>query len=339
MERELVTRAGIEFEAIQGGQVVGIGLRGVWGLAKLGWGAIQAWRIIARWKPSALFVTGGYTAIPVAVACWLARVPILVYLPDIEPGSAVKVVSRFATTITVTAEESRTYFSKKNAVVTGYPVRSEIVAASHEGGVAHFGLADSRQTIFVWGGSRGARSINVALLDALDDLLNDYQIIHVSGELDWPTVQERASKLPEDKRVHYHAFPYLHDDMGLAFAAADLVVCRAGASALGELPMFGLGAILVPYPYAWRYQKVNADYLAARGAGVRLNDEDLKMKLTATLRDLLRDPDHLTAMRSAARALAVPDAAKRIAVELLQLMRAGALHTASPAPTNGGQRP
>jgi UDP-N-acetylglucosamine--N-acetylmuramyl-(pentapeptide) pyrophosphoryl-undecaprenol N-acetylglucosamine transferase len=107
--------------------------------------------------------------------------------------------------------------------------------------------------------------------------------------------------------------------MGLAFAAADLVVSRAGASVLGELPMFGLSAILVPYPYAWRYQKVNADYLAGRGAAVRLNDEDLKMKLTATIRELLGNPNRLNAMRVAMRSLAVPDAAHRIAEALLQL--------------------
>ncbi|HEY4723874.1 MAG TPA: glycosyltransferase, partial [Anaerolineae bacterium] len=203
--------------------------------------------------------------------------------------------------------------------VTGYPVRSTMVAASRVEAVAHFGLTESRRTIMVFGGSRGARSINFALLDALDDLLNDYQIIHLSGDLDWPTVSERAKQLPGDKRVHYHPYPYLHDDMGLAFAAADLVVSRAGASTLGEFPMFGLGAILVPYPYAWRYQKVNADYLASRGAAVRLNDEDLKMELSATIRGLLRDPERLAAMRAASRALAVPDAAKRIADELLQL--------------------
>jgi len=323
MERELVTREGIEFEAIQAGQVVGVGLRGVAGLAKLGWGAMQAARIVQQWRPDALFVTGGYTAIPVAIVCWLARAPILVYLPDVEPGSAVKAVARIATTVAVTTEESRAYFppsgGNKKVVVTGYPVRSTMVAASRVEAAAHFGLTESRRTIMVFGGSRGARSINLALLDALDDLLNDYQVIHLSGDLDWPTVSERAKQLPDDKRVHYHPYPYLHDDMGLAFAAADLVVSRAGASTLGEFPMFGLGAILVPYPYAWRYQKVNADYLASRGAAVRLNDEDLKMKLSATIRGLLRDPERLAAMRAASRALAVPDAAKRIADELLQL--------------------
>ena len=95
--------------------------------------------------------------------------------------------------------------------------------------------------------------------------------------------------------------------------------------------MFGVGAILVPYPHAWRYQKVNADYLAARGAAAWLNDEDLKMKLTAAIRELLRDPERLAAMRVASRALAVPDAAARLANELLQLMRAGGAG-ASPAP-------
>jgi UDP-N-acetylglucosamine--N-acetylmuramyl-(pentapeptide) pyrophosphoryl-undecaprenol N-acetylglucosamine transferase len=217
-------------------------------------------------------------------------------------------------------------------VVTGYPVRPELAAARRPEAVAHFGLSESRPTVLVFGGSRGARSINFALLEALDDLLTNLQVIHISGELDWPVVQERAAGLSESKRAHYHAFPYLHEDMGLAFASADVVVARAGASSLGEIPMFGLGAILVPYPYAWRYQKVNADYLAARGAAVRLNDEDLKTRLTATLRELLGNPDRLTAMRAASRALAVPDAAGRIANELEQLMAARGVQA------SGGQR-
>ena len=328
MERELVSREGIEFEAIQAGQVVGVGLwRGAVGLIKLGWGAVQAARIVRRFKPDVLFVTGGYTAIPVAIVCWMARIPVLVYLPDIEPGAAVKVLARFAAVVAVTAEESRAYFPNKKVLVTGYPVRTGIAVAgtarkrhaNRSHAMRRFGLVEGRRTVLVFGGSRGARSINFALLGALDDLLNDFQIIHVSGELDWPTVQAWRSALPGDQRAHYHVFPYLHEDMGLAFAAADLVVSRAGASVLGEFPMFGLGAILVPYPHAWRYQKVNADFLALRGAAVRLNDEDLKMRLSATIRDLLQDADRMTAMRVASRALAAPEASERIAAELLQL--------------------
>lgn len=320
IERELVARAGLPFEAIHAGAVVGVGAaRAAWGALKMGIGTLEAMTIVRRFRPEALFVTGGYTAVPVAAACWLARRPILVYLPDIEPGSAVKWVANFATKVAVTAEQSRAYFQNDRVVVTGYPVRPELAAATRADAARHFGLSADRKTVLVFGGSRGARSINTALMDALDDLLADFEIIHVSGDLDWPAVQARREALPNAKRARYHAFPYLHEDMGLALAAADVVVSRAGASALGEFPMFGLGAILVPYPHAWRYQKVNADFLAARGAAARLNDEDLKTKLPSTLRDLLQDAPRLSAMRAASRALAVPYAAERIASELLRM--------------------
>jgi len=123
---------------------------------------------------------------------------------------------------------------------------------------------------------------------------------------------------PQALQNRYHALPFLHE-MGLALRAADLVVSRAGASALGEYPLFGLPAILVPYPFAWRYQKVNADHLAARGAAVRLNDEDLAARLQAEVRGLLADPARLARMRSAARAAARPDAAGRLAREFVAL--------------------
>ena len=98
----------------------------------------------------------------------------------------------------------------------------------------------------------------------------------------------------------YHVWPYLHEDMALALASADLVVCRSGASVLGEQPLFGLPSILVPYPYAWRYQKVNADYLVEHGAALLLRDEDMADQLLPTLRSLLADPARLAAMRDCA---------------------------------------
>jgi UDP-N-acetylglucosamine--N-acetylmuramyl-(pentapeptide) pyrophosphoryl-undecaprenol N-acetylglucosamine transferase len=107
--------------------------------------------------------------------------------------------------------------------------------------------------------------------------------------------------------------------MGLALAAADLVVSRAGASALGEYPLFGLPSILVPYPHAWRYQKVNADHLVEQGAAVRLNDEDLSARLAGEVRGLLGDTARLGAMRAAAKTAARPDAAQRLARELMAL--------------------
>jgi UDP-N-acetylglucosamine:LPS N-acetylglucosamine transferase len=143
------------------------------------------------------------------------------------------------------------------------------------------------------------------------------QVLHLTGTLDWETIAaQRAAMADADG---YHVFPYLHEEMALALAAADLAVCRAGASTLGELPLFGLPAVLVPYPHAWRYQKVNAEWLAQQGAGVVLEDAALKTDLLPLLRSLLDDPTRLAAMRERSAALAQPRGAANLADELLRL--------------------
>jgi UDP-N-acetylglucosamine--N-acetylmuramyl-(pentapeptide) pyrophosphoryl-undecaprenol N-acetylglucosamine transferase len=180
-------------------------------------------------------------------------------------------------------------------------------------------LALDEQVLLVMGGSTGARSINYALSEVLERMLELAQVIHVSGELDWPWVQEQREALPEALRGRYHAFPYLHE-MGAALAAADLAVCRAGASTLGELPLFELPAVLVPYPHAWRYQRVNAEWLSGRGAAVVLDDDLLRRDLLFTVRDILTDREQLARMRGQSRALAHPDAAERLAAQLRVLI-------------------
>jgi UDP-N-acetylglucosamine--N-acetylmuramyl-(pentapeptide) pyrophosphoryl-undecaprenol N-acetylglucosamine transferase len=319
LERDLVARAGLPFKNIRGGGLHGVG---GWRLAQngvqLAWGVVEANAAVRAFRPTALLVTGGFITVPVAVAAWLNRVPIVVYLPDLEPGLAVRLISRLARVIAVTAEAARAYFPgglARRVTVTGYPTRPGLAAATRAHGQAHFGLDPNRPTLLVTGGSRGARSLNRATLAALTDWLKDFQVIHLSGQVDWPEVEQAAAALPAEQRRYYHPLPYLHE-MGLALAAADLVVSRAGASALGEYPLFGLPAILVPYPYAWRYQKVNADYLVTRGAAVRLNDEELAARLAGEARLLLSDPVKLATMRQAARAAATPHAAEAIAAEI-----------------------
>jgi UDP-N-acetylglucosamine:LPS N-acetylglucosamine transferase len=136
-------------------------------------------------------------------------------------------------------------------------------------------------------------------------------------------VEARRQELSGEQAERYHAYPYLHEQMGAALAAADLAVSRAGASALGEFPLFGLPAVLVPYPHAWRYQKVNAEHLARNGGALVLDDTRLKDGLLPTVSALLDDPARLNAMRSAMRAMARPDAAERIAAELVKLAEKG----------------
>ena len=256
---------------------------------------------------------------PVALAAWVLRTPILVYLPDIEPGLAVRVIARLAARVAVTVEDSRSYFPAHKVVVTGYPVRTGFRGLDQAEARALLGLVPGVPALLVLGGSRGARSINQALSGVLEQVLELAQVVHVSGNLDWPWVAERREALPAALKANYHAFPYLHEEMGRALAAADLAICRAGASTLGELPYFGLPAVLVPYPHAWRYQRVNADWLTGRRAAVRLDDERLTDELLPTVRRLLSDRAALAGMSERMQALARPDAAARLAGELLAL--------------------
>ena len=315
-------RAGIEYTDIPAGQLHGVGIRRLpANLLATARGYFAARQILRRFQPQVLFFTGGYVAVPLALAG--REIPSLLYVPDIEPGLALKSLARSARRIAVSAEDSRPFFSKSAPVtVTGYPVRADLGAWERTAALAALRLSPELPTLLFFGGSKGSRSINQALMAVLPDLLLDMQIVHVSGMLDWPVVQANQQVLAEKMAAagnasllseRYRPYPYLHEEMGAAFAAADLVVCRAGASTLGELPACGLPAILVPYPHAWRYQYVNAQYLARHGAAQILVDQDLGAQLLPLVRQLLLDPGRLSQMRQAMHSLAQPHAAHAIA--------------------------
>lgn len=317
MEADLVIRTGLEFRAIQAAGVHGVSLTKLPNnLAKLVQGIQQSKQILEEFQPDVLFFTGGYVAIPMALAG--RKLKSLLYVPDIEPGLALKTLARFSDHIALTTSESKKWFSEKtNMTVTGYPLRDDIKKWAKSEAREYFKLEFDLPTILFMGGSSGARSINQAVLAILDQLLEKYQVIHLTGHLDWEAVQS-ATVNANDR---YHPFPYLHE-IGAAMAAADLAVSRAGASTLGEYPYFGLPAILVPYPYAWRYQKVNADYLVERGAAVLLRDEDLKSDLLTIINDLLVNPAYLAHMSRSMSALSQPMAAERITELLYEMTEA-----------------
>jgi UDP-N-acetylglucosamine--N-acetylmuramyl-(pentapeptide) pyrophosphoryl-undecaprenol N-acetylglucosamine transferase len=239
----------------------------------------------------------------------------LLYVPDIEPGLALKVLARYSDRIAITSEESRKFFKhQEKLTVSGYPIREELKKWNKADGLAYFKFDPNLKTVLFMGGSSGARSINNAVVNIAGKLIERYQVIHLTGHLDWDSLRHQTDELGP----RYQAFPYLHE-MGAALAAADLVVSRAGASVLGEYAHFGLPAILVPYPYAWQYQKVNADYLVERGAAVLLEDEKLEKELYSTVTTLLEDPKRLAQMSQAMAALAQPAAAEKIAELLLEM--------------------
>jgi UDP-N-acetylglucosamine:LPS N-acetylglucosamine transferase len=324
MEQSVVPRTSIPLVKIAGGGLHGVGLRNFSAnLLRLLRGFFQAWRILGRFRPNVVFLTGGYVSVPVAIAAWLRRRPSLVYLPDVEPGWAITASSRIARRVAVNVDASQRYLAAK-VVVTGYPLRTEFHQdQQHLRKITRerLGIAPEEQVLLVIGGSRGAQSINQALADVLEQVLAQAQVIHISGKLGAEACRARKEALPAGAGMRYHFFDYIHE-MAQVLAAADLVVARAGAATLGEFPFFGLPAILVPYPYAWRYQKVNADYLAERGAAIQLNDEDMGRQLWPTIEALLNDADRLSEMSSNARALARPDAAAHLADLVIELASA-----------------
>lgn len=320
MEAQLIARTGLPFLEIPAGGLHGVALLNAvlngWKMAR---GTLAAWRHMRREKPAAVLTTGGYTSGPVALAARWLGVPILIFVPDIEPAQSIKLIGRFAKSIAVTVDDSRAFLPAEKVVVTGYPLGERMTRWSRESGREALGLAADDTVLLVFGGSRGARSINRALLAHIADLGKLAHIVHVSGSLDWPEVSAAREALPEALQARYHAFEYLHDEMGAAIAAADLVLCRAGASILGEFPYFGLPAVLVPYPHAWRYQRVNANWLAERGAATVIEDAELPTRIVDELGALLADDARRAEMTAAAQQLARPDAAQHVAKLLFDL--------------------
>ncbi|MFQ5941989.1 MAG: glycosyltransferase [Anaerolineales bacterium] len=338
MEEQLVPREGLSFEAIPAAGVHGVGFKALPGnVIQLANGYRAARRIVRSYRPEAMLFTGGYVGVPVAMTG--AGVPKISFVPDLQPGLALQITTRFSDIVAVTAEAARQDYGSRRVVVTGYPTRPELVPKEAQDARLALGLDPERMVVLAFGGSQGARSINEALWLALPGVLGMAQVIHITGQLDWPRVEDVKAELPERLQNAYHPYSYLHSEMGLALSAADLVISRAGAATLGEYPLYGLPAILVPYPHAWRYQATNAQYLADNSGAVVVEDQSLARDLLPTVRGLLQDPVRLRGMAEAMSGMATPGAAEAIASEVERAAMAGsATGRSTPDESSSGER-
>jgi UDP-N-acetylglucosamine--N-acetylmuramyl-(pentapeptide) pyrophosphoryl-undecaprenol N-acetylglucosamine transferase len=327
LEETLVQRAGLPFFGIQAAPMVGVGVFGrLRNLIALASGMFSAWRFAGRERPDALLVTGGYVCVPVAVAAWLRRIPLMIYLPDIAPGKAVRFIARLADAVAVTHEAALQHFPAGLAFVTGYPVRPELRAADRGSARSRLSIEDDRKLVLVFGGSQGARRLNRAVADAAAELLESVDLIHISGPLDFERAEMARATLPAPLQKRYRLYEYLHSDaMADALAAADLAVCRAGASSLGELPAMGLPALLVPLPISGGHQWPNARMLEAEGAALVVDDAEMDgERLREMLHRAFDSSETLARMKSNARRLDHPEAAGEIGRRLLDLAGAAA---------------
>lgn len=316
VDEQIVPRAGLQFRAISAGQ---LRVSSPWtfarNLVRLAWGVAQSLRILRNFRPDAVFATGGYASVPVGVAARLLRRPLVVYLPDVAPGWAVRVLARLATRMTTTSERALEHLPGKTEVV-GYPVREEFWTLDRTAARERMGLPLQASVLLVTGASLGARRINEAIAAGLPQLLEHGDVVHVTGAADQGRADSQRASLPPEAQRRYHIHGFL-EDMPAAMHAADLVVSRSGASTLGELPAAGLGAVLVPGEYEGWSQAPNAEYLAAHGAAVVLKNAELDRLADVTL-DLLNDGARLARMGAAAKSLARPQAARDLARILLE---------------------
>ena len=324
VESRLAQRAQIAFQAIRVGGVRGLApWTALYNLGRVFRSVGRVRGVIRSFKPTVVFATGGYVSAPVVWASAAEHVPSVIYLPDLEPGWAIRVSARWATRVAVSFPEVQKYFAPNKTIVSGYPVRAEFFNTNKESARYKFQLEPKMHTLTILGGSTGAHSINQAVVGHLAELAQFAQVILIAGRNDEEWVKAQAEHLPADLRNRVRMYGYLDEDLSHALAAADVVVARAGAATLGEFPALGLPAILVPYPHAGKHQERNAQFLCERGAAIQIDNAALVDELVPTLKRLFDAPEQLMKMSAAMHALAQPHAAANIAA-LLQLIEAHA---------------
>jgi undecaprenyldiphospho-muramoylpentapeptide beta-N-acetylglucosaminyltransferase len=318
VESKLAPANGFRYDSVASGQVRG---KSPWqALSSLG--KIVAGSVSARGKVDgalAVFATGGYASVPVVTGAWLRGVPVVIFLPDVEAGWAVRSTARMARRIAVTDDEALDKVPREKSEVTGYPTRKRFGDLSRSEARKELGLPAAVKVLLISGASTGAQRINDAIGRVLPQLLELAVVVHSTGPANFAAIEERRKEMEDRLAERYHVYPLI-DDMAAAMKAADLAIMRAGASVLGELPVAGLPAILIPGTFGGGHQKANAEALARSGAALVLEEASFD-QLLPTVRGLLADQTRLDRMAAAARALARPGAADRLAEIVLEVAR------------------
>ena len=293
---------------------------------RLGLSIPQAIVLLIARRPAAIFTTGGYVAIPILLAATLLRIPSVLWDGNVVPGRSVRFVARLATVVAVSHAETAAALGHGRAYVTGTPIRP-LAGVDPDEARETFGGRPGERILLVFGGSQAVRRINDAVIAALPRLVERVRVVHVTGDAGYAAALAARETLPEASRDRYRPYPFLHEEMTAALAAADLAVGRAGASTLAEAAAFALPMAIVPYPHAAGHQRRNAEVHAAAGAAVLVEDEALDADRLVEVAGLLADPARHAAMSAAARELARPDAAAAVADLVLAVAHREALPT------------
>jgi UDP-N-acetylglucosamine--N-acetylmuramyl-(pentapeptide) pyrophosphoryl-undecaprenol N-acetylglucosamine transferase len=290
---------------------------------KTGWGVLRSMLRIFFLYPDVVFGKGGYASFPTLLAAKVFRIPVVIHESDAVPGRVNRWAGTFAQKIAVSYPEAAEFFPKDKTAYTGNPVRKAALLPAREGAYEFLKLRHDMPVIFITGGSQGAQALNEAVLAALPQLVEQYQIVHQTGEANFKEIEGRAKVVLVDslQAEHYKPFPYLNDlAWRMSAGAASLVISRAG-STIFEIAGWGVPSILIPLPEsAGDHQVKNAFAYARSGACVVIEQNNLTAGLLVSeVGRILGNPETARTMQNAAKNFSRPDAAKAIANVLLDI--------------------
>lgn len=313
IEARVVPREGYPIKFLRAEGLVGkSALKKIRAMVKIFFSIIDSYKILKTIRPNIVIGIGGYASGAIMLVAFLMSIPTMILEQNSIPGFTNKILGRFVNTVCITYQESISFFPKIKTFLTGNPVRMQILKGGVESAYRLFSLEKGLFTVFAFGGSSGARSINTALIDALNylyDLRDKIQFLHQTGMKDYESIREAYRKNGFKGTIT----PFIYQ-MGEAYAVADIVISRAGATTLAELTALGKAAILIPYPYAaGNHQELNARKLLEMGAAKMIFDRELKGEsLANTIRELFMNETMRTEMQKNSRAVGRPEARARV---------------------------
>lgn len=321
LESKIVPREKIPFKAIH---ITGfkrrLSFENVKTIIRFLKGVADSKKLLKQFKPDIVIGTGGYVCGPVVYAAAKLKIPTIIHEQNSVPGLTNKFLSRYVDKVAICFEDAKGFFPPQKVVFTGNPRASEVLGKDGTKGRLSAGLSTTLPTVLIFGGSRGARPINEAVVKSLSDLgEKPYQVLYVTGDVHFEEVKKEVELVGNPQNVVIK--PFIHN-MPEVLSGCDLVVSRAGATTLAELTSLGIPSILIPSPYVTNnHQEKNARSLSDRGAANLLLEKDLTSNsLIKQIDTILLDKAKLAEMKAKAKQIGVPDSAERLFHVVKQLV-------------------
>lgn len=322
LEARVIPREGYTLKFLRAEGLVGVSIiKKVKAIIKIFFSILDSYKIIKTVRPDIIIGVGGYASGVILFVASIKSIPTMIIEQNAIPGMTNKILGKFVNTVCISYQESISFFPPVRTFLTGNPVRLQVFKGNIEAAYKLFSLERELFTIFIFGGSAGARSINRAMVDALNylyDLKDKIQFLHQTGQRDYENVRDAYRKVGFRGTIA----PFIYQ-MGEAYAVADIVISRAGATTLAELTALGKPAILIPYPYAaGNHQEINAKKLVDIGAAKMILDREMKGEILAKMiRNLYENEKLRVEMQNNSKSVGRPEASEKIVDIAMSLLK------------------